>query len=175
MKRVLALSLLLALAACGVASAQGTIYYDRPLSDFKARGSLAIGANYEWNSPQGAAEAPTFAEEVTAGLYGAYNLVPKLSAVGSLAYGFDNEFLRTALGVNHQFYDGEVDLGVAILYEWVSEQGVGVAPPPSKEFTIGLRAVNPVNKWLIAAGSSAYGLDTKCVRTSLGLRVAMFR
>lgn len=170
MRHVLALSLLLAIATCGVAAAQT----EHSLFDFKARGSIAAGANYEWNSPQGAAEAPTFAEEVTAGFYGAYNIVPKLSAVGSMAYGFDNEFLRTALGVNHQFYDGDLDLGVAILYEWVSEQGEGAAPPPHKEFTVGLRAIYPINKRLLAAGSSAYGMDTKHIRTSLGLRVVLF-
>lgn len=169
MRNVLALSLLLAVATCGVATAQ-TEY---SLWDFKARGSVAIGGNYEIYTALGDQEAPPYEKEWTLGGYGAYNLVPKLSLVGQVAYGFDNNLWRSNLGLDYPFYDGEVDLSVRLSYEWVSSDGP--TPDPSKEFTAGLMGAYPINGWLFAVASASAGLDTHLARYSIGLRVPVIK
>jgi hypothetical protein len=152
-------------------SADGVEY---PIFDAAHRATFALGGNYEFYSAEGAEPAPPFDKEFSLGAYGAWNLVPKLSAVGSVAYGVDNQFVRTALGVSYTAIPAPVAVGLGMQYEWFGKAGDTLPPVPDKEFAIGARAGYPLNHWLVAVGSSFYGLDTKQIRSSLGLRAVLF-
>lgn len=169
MKRVLAVSLLLAFATCGLASAQD----DVGLGDFTRRSLLALGANYEFYSAEGSQATPETDKEWSFGLYGSHNLVPKLSLVGYSAYMTDNQHIRTGLGGNYNFYKGPFDLGLALIYEWTYASGDEPVQDPGKEWNTALRGTHQLNSWLVAAGSMSYGMDSKVIRSSLGLRAVI--
>lgn len=152
-------------------SAEGVEY---PLGDVAHRGTLAIGGNYEFYSAEGVEPAPPFDKEFSAGLYGAYSIVPKLSGVGSVAWGFDNQFLRSTLGLSYTMVTAPIALGIGVQYEWFYEGGDALAPMPGKEFTMGLRGGYPLNHWLVASGSAMYAVDSKHIRSALGLRALLY-
>jgi hypothetical protein len=153
-------------------SAPGVEY---PLTDARHRATFALGGNYEFYSAQGTEVAPPFNKEFSLGAFGAWNIVPKFSAVGSIAYGVDNQFVRTAFGASYTVIPGPVALGVGMQYEWFGKAGDTVPPQPQKEFAIGLRGGYPLNNWLVAAGSSFYAADTKQIRSALGLRAVLYK
>lgn len=169
MRSVLALSLLLAIVACGVAEAQD----DVGLGNLYRRTLVAVGANYEWYSPEGTVAAPATDKEWSFGAYGSYNVVPKLSMVGYSAYMTDNQHIRTGFGGNYNFYKGPFDLGLGVIYEWTYASGDEPVQDPGKEWNTALRGTMPLNRWLVAAGSASYGMDTKVIRSSLGLRAVV--
>ena len=167
-------NVLLALAILALPSlcwAQEPVEY--PLLSAK-RAVLAAGASYEFYSAEGSEALPAFGKEWVVGLYGAYRIVPKLAVAGSMAYGFDNEWLRTSIGPRYTFYSGALDLGLGLQYEWLNPKGDEPAPSFDKEWISGLFAGYGIYDWLFAAGSTVYQLDNKQVRTALGVRIRLF-
>lgn len=80
---------------------------DKPLLSVE-RVSLGAGFNYAFHAApfETSAPLPEFRKEFEAGLYGAYNLTPHLSAVASSVYGLDNKTFRTSLGVRIRLFQG---------------------------------------------------------------------
>ena len=142
------------------------------LTDLDHRATLATGVSYTmYRAGDGEAVLPPHTEELAIGFYGAYNLVPKLSLVGSVAWAFENEYLRPTLGGNYTFYnpsqgDG-LSLGLGLQHEWF--RAIGDTPAPRDEWALGLRAGAPVKPWLAITGSSFYGLDSHQIRSTIGL------
>jgi len=91
----------LALAAPAVASAQA----EAPLLSFQ-RLSIAGGADYAWYEATGNEPVPAFGKEWEVTLVGAYSLTPHLHLTGSTAYGLDNQFFRTRLGLRVSLWQG---------------------------------------------------------------------
>ena len=65
----------------------------------KDRVSLAAGLDYSFYNRAGVEPVPSFKKEWEVGLFGAYNLTPKLSLTSSAGYGFDNKFVRYKVGL----------------------------------------------------------------------------
>ena len=166
----LALALLTMLMASSAFAQQ-----EYPALDGKHRAILAIGSSYEYFSATGSEPAPAFDKEFSAGAYGGWSIVPKLSAVGSLAYGFDNNFVRSTLGAGYTFFSTGFDLQARLQYEWFASGGDEPVPGIGKEFTAGLAGGYPLNHWLVAVGASNLGLDTKQLRSYLGLRAVLYQ
>ena len=154
--------------AQGSLVANGTEY---SLFDGKHRATLAAGGNYEFWSAEGTQPTPSFDKEFSFGGYASYKLVPLLSAVGSVCYLTDNNVMRTTLGANYGFYSGPFDLGVGVQYEFLNKPVV----VPEKEWTVGLKGGYPLNKWLLAAGSCFYAVDSRMFRTAIGLRAIVLK
>lgn len=70
--------------------------------------------------------------------------------------------LQVGLGVQHTWYSGE-------------SGGNQEVPTFGKEFEVGAFAAYNIVPNLDLTGSTAYGLDNKVFRSSLGLRVVIFR
>jgi len=89
-------------AAAAVAQAE-----DKPVVDW-SRLSLAAGVNYAWHAApfDDSAPVPAWGREWEAGLYGAYNLTPRLSLVGSTVYGLDNKNVESRVGLRVRLGNG---------------------------------------------------------------------
>lgn len=68
-----------------------------------------------------------------------------------------------------------VHLGAGANYEWCASQGDEPLPAFDKEWTAGLYAAYNMTPQLSLVGSGVYSLDTKFLRTSVGLRVRIFQ
>lgn len=77
-----------------------------PLFD-KSRASLAVGADYAFYQKTGSQPLPSFKKEFEVGIYGAYNLVPKLSLVSSAQLGVDNLLVKWKLGARYVIFRGK--------------------------------------------------------------------
>lgn len=73
---------------------------DRPLLS-PDRVQIGAGLNYEFNTPGTSNASPVqiFGKEWTAGVYGSYNLVPKLDLIAFSKFGLDNHDFNSALGL----------------------------------------------------------------------------
>lgn len=68
-----------------------------------------------------------------------------------------------------------VHLGAGLNYEWCASQGEEPLPAFDKEWTAGLYAAYNMTPQLSLVGSGVYSVDTKFLRTSVGLRVRIFQ
>lgn len=154
-----------------VAQAQDPVEYS--VWDYDKRCAAALGANYEFFGATGAEAVPTTDKEFSLGFYVLWNFVPKLDFVGQSAYLVDNQHIRSGFGANYTIYQGAFDLGVRALYEFNFAAGDEPTAEPGKEWNVGLGLGYPLNNWLVATGSTQMGLDTKIVRSAIGLRAVL--
>lgn len=141
--------------------------------DASHRAIVGIGGSYEFYSATGSVDEPAFDKEFSAGIYGGWNVVPRFSLVGSVAYAFDNSFIRSTVGGAYDLIANPLaplDIQARLQYETFYANGDEPVPGPGKEFTVGLAAGYPLNRWLVAVGASNLGVDTKQLRSYLGLR-----
>jgi hypothetical protein len=94
----MALSLALAAPAVAVAQEASLLSFDRL--------SIAGGVDYAWYEASGNEPVPSFGKEWEVTLVGAYSLTPQFHLTGSSAYGLDNKFFRTRLGVRVSLWQG---------------------------------------------------------------------
>ena len=106
MKKSLALLLFLILALAAAAGKPAHAADDVPLLSV-TRLQLAGGANYLWYGAEASEPTPSFGKEWEVGVYGAYNLVPSVDLVGSVAWGLDNKLYQTRIGVRLALFAGE--------------------------------------------------------------------
>ena len=72
-----------------------------------ARLQLGARLTYDWFDAPEATIPLAFKKEWNVGLGAAYNIVPKMSAIGRIEYGVDNKLWHYGLGVNVQLYKGK--------------------------------------------------------------------
>lgn len=102
MKHVLWLSLLLALAASGMAEAQGERI---GMLDYSQRMSLAAIGSYDYEYASDSADPTTTpGKEFALGLQGQYLLNPMLTLTVSTKYFTDTKQIRSYLGITLPFY-----------------------------------------------------------------------
>lgn len=99
-KLVIAFALILVAASAHAATVEPILS--------KKRLSVAAGLNYAAFSRVGesASLTPPFSKEWETGLYGAYNLTPRLSLTGSTVLGLDNKLLRSSVGLRVRLFRG---------------------------------------------------------------------
>lgn len=107
MKSIIVSAILLSLLA-SASLAQSPTPEVAPLFSAK-RVSLATGANYAWRTtPLANNSEPLLGRhaEWEAGVFGAYNLTPHASLVGSTTLGIDSRQFRHTLGVRIRIWQG---------------------------------------------------------------------
>jgi hypothetical protein len=107
LKSTIASAILLSLlASASLAQTAPTV---APLFSAK-RASLATGAQYEWRTtPLANNSEPLLGRhaEWAAGVFGAYNLTPHASLVGSTTIGIDSKQFRHTLGLRIRIWRGD--------------------------------------------------------------------
>lgn len=173
MKRSAVLFLVLSLLAF-VAAATVHAQTAYKWSDIKARGSFGVEGGYAWHTGT-ETNLPSIRKEWQAGVVGAYNLVPNLSASAYVVRGFDNRTWRASLGPRMTVWrspDAKQSAAVGLAYAWHAGPKENLPTFPH-EFEGNAYWGMAVTDRIVLGASTGYGLDNKTFRSVIGATYAL--
>ena len=131
---------------------------------------LALGASGVWYDAAGA-DNPS---DVELGVHARASLSPHISAVGSGAYGLDNQYVTAAGGVRvtaTDVKDRTFSIGIGIQYRWYDDE---LFAPAEWEPDVAVGWKPWEDAPVIVTGTGAYGLDSERPRATLGVRYRLY-